>query len=854
MIRILLVDDEPLNLNLSKEFLEKQEEDFKITTASSAQEALRLLSEEEYDVVVSDYQMAEMTGIEFLGELRHQGNDTPFIIFTGKGREEVAVEAFERGAQGYVMKGGHPASQYAVLASNIRQTFNRKKAEEERAYALKALLDSEEKYRTLVELAHDGILITEGSGRTITFINKRMADMLGYKVDELLGTSYVDLVHPDQRREYLSTKDSHRHGSGETLERHLIRKDGSRLYTLLSVSSLDPGNGSPSAPSLCIFTDISDRKKAEEQLQESEGRHRTIVENIHEALIIIGEDRLIEYANPQAERLSGFKLGEIVGKRFDEFLTPESLKTVAERYARRREGKAVPPNYDIEIVSKNGAVVNVELAASVFAGEDGTPKTIAALKDLSERRKSEEALRRSDERYRLAVENLQDLLVIVDEDHRIKFVNQRIERYGYIPDEVIGKKFDEFIVPQSLKKVTERYFETASEGDASSSPVFEAEILTRDGSLRHMEISTSIFPTEDGKKETLAILKDITKRRRLENAVRQSERRLLYILENLGVGLTISDGNGILTYANPAFAKMVGYRPEELIGRKGRSIVHEDDLTLRDADYARRKKGISSTTELNLVSKDARAIPVMKIATPIFEENGHFDGSYSITVDLTERKRREERDRFLHSLLRHDLVNKLQGASICLELLRRTDLSDKQGEYVNSLKETCLSLNNLAEKIRELEEIDESEEPVNIDLDLVIRNALEEYSETATRKEIAIDYKGIPSAIVEASPLLKSVFTNLIDDSIEHADCKNIKITVNRLKRFYRVTIKDDGKGLPKTVKKRIFERGIRGAGSSGSGIGLYLVKRIIDTSNGRILLKDSKKGTRFDIHLKKPG
>ena len=593
MIRILLVDDEQLMLNLTKEFLEQQEEDFEVDTAISAEEALQRLSEEEYDVVVSDYKMPEMDGLEFLSRLRGQGNNIPFIMFTGKGREEVAVEAFVRGADGYVVKGGDPTAQYAELANWVKAAVSRRKAQN-------ALKESEEKYRSLVEVAHDGIVVTEGVERSIAFTNSRMVEMLGYTIEDLIGKSYRDFVHPDDREDYRTRRGFRLvSGKADTRERRFIRKDGSTLYTLLSVSSINPEDRTESAPAICIFTDITERKK-------------------------------------------------------------------------------------------------------------------------------------------------------------------------------------------------------------------------------------------------------------MEQAVREGEGRLLSIIENLGAGLAIADRNTIITYANPRLAEMLGYTPEEIMGKHGRSFVHKDSLAERDTDYAERKKGVTSTIELNLAAKDGRPIPVMKIGTPIFDEKGEFNGSYSIIIDLTEHKKMEDRERFLRSLLRHDLRNKLQSVYGYLELLRRTGLKGKQEEYAENLGESAQDAVELIEQIQELRSIEEAKETVDVDLDLAIRDAITDLSADAEEQGIAINYKGTPGAVVRANPILKNTFTNLIGNSIRHANCKQIQITVRELKDRYRITVKDDGKSIPKSVREKLFERGTKGTGSTGSGLGLHLVKRIIETSEGTIELKDTKKGTRFDIYLKK--
>jgi CheY-like chemotaxis protein len=149
MISVLYVDDEKTLLDVTRVWLEMTGE-FTVTTSISAKDAIDLLGTRAFDAIVSDYQMPVMDGLLFLKHLRREGNAVPFILFTGKGREEVAIEALNSGADFYLQKGGEPKSQFAELANKIRQAVQRRQAE----LALKA---SEEKYRDLVENINDVI-------------------------------------------------------------------------------------------------------------------------------------------------------------------------------------------------------------------------------------------------------------------------------------------------------------------------------------------------------------------------------------------------------------------------------------------------------------------------------------------------------------------------------------------------------------------------------------------------------------------------------------------------------------------------------------------------------------------------
>jgi len=193
-LRVLYVDDEPGLLVIGKLFLE-QSGDFSVTTALSAPEAVRLLEQERFDAIVSDYQMPGMDGIQFLVEVRKRFGPAPFILFTGKGREEVVIQAINSGADFYLQKGGEPAAQFAELSHMIKQAASRKRAEE-------AQKENERTYRNLYQYAQVGLFETSLRDGTVMVCNERYASLAGFSsVKDAIGKDIVHLyVNPDDRK------------------------------------------------------------------------------------------------------------------------------------------------------------------------------------------------------------------------------------------------------------------------------------------------------------------------------------------------------------------------------------------------------------------------------------------------------------------------------------------------------------------------------------------------------------------------------------------------------------------------------------------------------------------------------
>jgi len=191
MSRILLVDDEEELLDIALRFLKREEPPFKLFTAILAQEALQKLEEKQFDVVVSDYQMPEMDGLKLLKKLRDEGNLIPFIMFTGRGREEVAMRALNLGADYYLMKDAGSRSLYGELAHIIRKLLRQVQAEE-------ALKESEKKYRNLTEQSLQSITIFQDGG--VVYANPAAEQLTGYTIEEIRAISPKELIHPDDRK------------------------------------------------------------------------------------------------------------------------------------------------------------------------------------------------------------------------------------------------------------------------------------------------------------------------------------------------------------------------------------------------------------------------------------------------------------------------------------------------------------------------------------------------------------------------------------------------------------------------------------------------------------------------------
>jgi len=284
-LRVLHVDDDASSLSVSKTILEIENK-FEIDNVSSVDEAFKRIGQRQYDAVVSDYQMSQKNGLEFLKEIREQNNQVPFILFTGKGREDVAVEALNLGVDSYINKNGSPETVYCELADAIKKTVERKKSTQ-------LLAASNSKYRLLVEKSLQGIMIALDTPLRIVFANESMGKMLGYSPEELTSISSSEvgeLIYHEDRAIFFNRFRNQLEGNqaNNSYEFRGVRKNGSLVWLEAFATRIE-FNGQSAVQAM--FLDIDEQKKAEEILRKSEQRYRELANSLPE---IIFESDLAE--------------------------------------------------------------------------------------------------------------------------------------------------------------------------------------------------------------------------------------------------------------------------------------------------------------------------------------------------------------------------------------------------------------------------------------------------------------------------------------------------------------------------------------------------------------------------------
>jgi PAS domain S-box-containing protein len=281
MVALLYVDDEPDLLDLGKLFLERGGE-FSVTTAGSALDGLEKLQTTAFDAVISDYQMPDMDGLEFLEKVRTLHKNLPFILFTGRGREEVVIEAINLGVDFYLQKGGDAKSQFAELRHKLHIALERRRT-------LDALKSENEKNRNLMDHASDAIFIIDTATGMIIDANKKARDITSLSAEEMASQHYLSLHPPQYHDQYRAAIESMiQEGSG-SCPLTLLGSGGRHIPMIISATVIDIA-GRPCL--MGIFHDISEIQMTQDALQLANKKLNLLAEitrhDIRNKLTVIG--------------------------------------------------------------------------------------------------------------------------------------------------------------------------------------------------------------------------------------------------------------------------------------------------------------------------------------------------------------------------------------------------------------------------------------------------------------------------------------------------------------------------------------------------------------------------------------
>ena len=507
IIRVLHVDDDSTFLEISKLILMDMG-NFEIDHARCVDEAFKKLATGQYAAIISDYEMPQKDGLQFLKELREQGNEIPFILFTGKGREEIIIKALNFGSDAYINKQGNPETVYGELSHSIVKTIERKNSK-------KLLADSESKYLRLFNAAEVGMFRTKLQNSEILECNEKLLQILGYTREEMQGKPatffYAD---PEQRQELIKILQAK--GQLVDSEIKLVSKNGEVKTCLLSSKVYPEGDILEGS-----IIDITERKKAEDALALSEMTFRAYLEGCPLAVFAVNFDGKYEYVNDAAVKMLGYAREELLNMTTRQVVPKNDSHGSFRLNELKEKGHFAGV---LKLKQKNGTIIDVSLNSCKFP--DG--KLVAFCEDITETKKAKEALMESEANYRNLINGMNETAWVIDFNGNFVEINDAAAKtLGYSKDELLTMGIKD--IDKALNK--EQFENHLKTMPPVGTKVFERTHVAKDGTEIPVEISSSLI-TYHGKRAKLSVARDITERKKAERALAESEERYKNLFEN----------------------------------------------------------------------------------------------------------------------------------------------------------------------------------------------------------------------------------------------------------------------------------------------------------------------------------
>ncbi len=519
-------------------------------------------------------------------------------------------------------------------------------------------LESVDDLRELIENANDMIYIQDMEAN-FTWVNRAALQLTGYTFEEAVKLNIVDIVAPEYREiAYAMRRRRHETGANTPpYEVEIITKDGRRVPVEVS-SRYIYRNGKPVGVHGSA-RDVSERKRAEEAVAQSEQRFRALVQSSSDIITILDKDLNLCYLTPASQRHTGFTSEEKSGHNCFEFIHPEDIEKVREVLDDIRSGVMQEAVVTYRTRHKDGSWRNFETDVRNALNIPAIAGIVLNSRDITERKQSEEALHHYEQR--LALHAQQTILGVIefDRDLRIEEWNPGAESiFGYSRAEALGKHVDMFTPPAAREHVDHVWRKTIQQKRPTSST---HENCTRVGKIIHCEWSnTPVIDAEGNVMGVIALVQDVSERRQAEEALRISEERYRLLFERNLAGVFWTGLDCEFVDCNESFARMFGYRSKmEMLSLNGRALYHspqEHDVLLA---RLKREKTFSNV-ELSLRRKDGSPIWVLANMS-IVEEQEASPLIQGTVIDITERKFAEEGLRNAEGKYRSIFENAAEG-------------------------------------------------------------------------------------------------------------------------------------------------------------------------------------------------
>ncbi|PKL60062.1 MAG: hypothetical protein CVV33_04635 [Methanomicrobiales archaeon HGW-Methanomicrobiales-4] len=830
-LSILYVDDESILLDIINEYLTQQ--GFIVDFAKSGIQALQKIKDTEFDVIVSEYQMPGMNGIELLKEIRRNKPDTPVIIFTGRGSEEGVIDAIENGADFYIRKGEKPVSQWSELTDKIRKAVQQRRES-------RTLRESEWKFRALVEYSLDGTLILDPRG-TIRFVNNAAVQILDIQNPSgLVGKRNVmEFITPESIDDVIRDFDTVAGGVDGYIAQYKVLTEKHEERWVESIGKTIQYEDSPSI--LISLRDVTAQKLVEESLRFTQEKYTKAFVSSPNAIIIseLETGKFIEI-NDSAIIIFGFTREKLIGT------TAEDLGLFPERdqyhhmISLLRDQKALS-GYKISCRNASGEMRLCQISSRIIMMR-GSPHILSFIEDITESSAAKsafEALVRSMvgttgiNALRKIIENISSWLkadcVMLGE---IQPDKKSVQVLSMLLD---GKEISDFSYPLKgtpCEDVAEKGFCLYPDNAAllfpESHDLRELNIRGYIGTpLRNSEgqvfgILCALFRDPIKPPHSVQEIMDIIavkaaaeiERTRIEQTLHKNQQILAEAMNLANLVSWEYDVNKDVFTFNEQFYSLYGTTVEREGGYQmtsetyARKFIYPEDIHI----VAEEVENAIHTTDPDFLSQqehriirgdgEIRYVTVRLRVTK--DAQGRTIKTHGVNQDITTRRKSEEAIRkanrqlnLLTSITRHDILNNISVVYAYLDLAKQKVEDPELLEYLREMITAAEEIQSQIEFTRVYEELG-SHEPQWVSLDIVMPRSFLPDSITLMTD--------VPDMYLYADPMVQKVFFALLDNSVRHGQWVTcIRVSAIESENHLTVVWEDNGTGIAPEEKETIF-------------------------------------------------
>jgi PAS domain S-box-containing protein len=568
------------------------------------------------------------------------------------------------------------------LASLKQKIANLERTESERKRAEKVLQESEEKYRSLLDNASDAIFLADVEGN-LQEANKKAEEILGYSREEISGI-HISRIHPEEV--FGKIKDIFNEiitkGSGYVNDVPILRKDGTIIPVDIT-GSLVERDGTKVLQG--IFRDITERKRVDAALKQSEERYRTILEEIEEGYQEVDLSGNFTFFNESFRKIFGYSEDELLGSNFRRYAADEeTVDRVYRAYNQMYRTRNPLKRFEWDIITENGTRRSIEFSASLLRDGEGHRRGFRGIvRDVTARKQAEETLQESENRFRLLAESARDTIWTTDMSLQYTYMSPYVKHtLDYTPEELIAKPLNEIMTPASLELcmqvfAEEMEIEKRENKDLFRSRIIEVEHIHRNGNIVWAEIKMTFMRNAAGQAVgILGYTRDITEHKQAEEMLKRSEEKFRFLAENMNDNIFTMDLNLRTTYVSQSIKKMLGFTSEERLKQHITEQVTPASMTLIEKilseELEREQQGLSDPDrsvkfEVEFYHKDGSTVWVENVISGIRDNQGVAVGIHGVSRDITERRESEHALKESFKRLRKSLGATVQAIAVTVE-------------------------------------------------------------------------------------------------------------------------------------------------------------------------------------------